>query len=61
MPKITISICEQCGNSFTIDLSKCELLPGMHPKIRKQDDLPRPIKTWADWIDHISNNCPNCR
>jgi hypothetical protein len=61
LARVTISICEKCGESFTINLDECQLLPGMYPRVRKQDEEARPIRTWVDWIDHISNNCPQCR
>jgi hypothetical protein len=61
MPQKSISICEKCGESFIIDLSECQILPGMRPTNRKQDSDPRPIRTWVDWIDHVSTHCRNCR
>lgn len=61
MPHVSISICEKCGNSFIIDLDNCKVFPGMHMRIRKQGEEPHPIDTWADWIDHISTYCPECR
>lgn len=61
MPRVTISVCETCGNSFIMDLSDCCVPPAMPIRTRRQDDKARPIKTWADWIDHVSNHCEYCR
>ena len=61
MPKVVLAVCEKCGETFIMNISDIALMPGMRPRLRKQDDKPRPIHTWADWIEHISNNCPDCR
>jgi hypothetical protein len=49
--------CENCGNSF---YSKEELfMPGL--KHRFQFSKKKELKTWEDYIIHISTNCEECR
>jgi hypothetical protein len=61
MPGATISICDTCGDTFTINLDEMVIIPGTHPMVRKQNQESKPIRSWADWVEHISTHCPTCR
>ena len=56
-----MGVCEECGYTFILTKDECAILTTMRPGIRKQDDAPRIIRNWADWVEHCSTHCPECR
>ena len=57
MPTVTCH-CEDCGNIY---YSKDELyLPSMKNGY-KFSRKEKTLKTWEDWIIHVSTHCENCR
>jgi hypothetical protein len=51
--------CEQCGQSFFL---KDELyLPGLKNRYKFSRAEKKELKTWDDYVSHISVNCEDCR
>jgi hypothetical protein len=61
MPQVSICVCVDCNCSFTISLEDCKITKNMNVLPLRQNSPEKPIINMADWVEHISTHCPNCR
>ncbi len=57
MPTVTC-ICKECGQHFFM---KDQLYTPARSNKFRLSSYPVEPKTWEDWVNHIANNCENCR
>jgi hypothetical protein len=59
-PKMfAMSVCVKCGGSFTVTSDE-QIIP--HSMRMNKDATAKVVlKTWADWVDHASSHCGECR
>ena len=58
MPTVSC-YCEECGNSFYL---KDELyMPGLKHRFQFSRPKKEELKTWDDYVKHLSTHCENCR
>ncbi len=54
--------CEKCGNTFSLFNDETKLLPNMKlNSVNGKIVTKKFLKTWTDWVEHLANNCPDCR
>jgi len=59
MPKVFLSVCEECGQTYYLKDDEVYVPPNMRP--RRRPYKGGYIEGWADWVDYISRTCHYCR
>ena len=59
MAAVVRGSCTECGAIFYLKEGEILLLPTMTPR-RHPPTVPY-LETWADWVYHVSNYCPEHR